>query len=92
VPGVRVQLAPAAAQEADYRVGFAAIQAATGFTPRRTVADGVTEIAGLISRGAVPDYTDPRYSNYKALINGDALAALASSGLPVAAPVSSAIA
>jgi nucleoside-diphosphate-sugar epimerase len=92
VPGVRVEMAPAAAQEADYRVGFAAIRSATGFTPRRTVADGVAEIAGLISRGAVPDYTDPRYSNYKALISGDVLAALASSELPAAAPVPSAIA
>jgi nucleoside-diphosphate-sugar epimerase len=92
VPGVRIHVAPATAQEADYRVGFAAIRSATGFTPRRTVADGVAEVAGLISQGAVIDYTDPRYSNYKALISGDALAALSSGGQPAAAPVPSAIA
>jgi nucleoside-diphosphate-sugar epimerase len=91
VPGVRVQVAPATAQEADYRVCFAAIRSATGFAPRRTVADGVAEIAGAVSRGAVPDYTDARYSNYKALISGEALAALAGNELPGAAPVPSAI-
>jgi len=41
----------------------------------------------------VPDFTDARYSNIKALLNGDAMAALTGAGLPAAAaaaPVASA--
>jgi nucleoside-diphosphate-sugar epimerase len=82
VPQVRVKVAPAAAQEADYRVSFAGIRAAIGFIPRRTVADGVAEIAESIVRGTVPDFRDARYSNYKSLMNGDAMVALARTGLP----------
>ncbi len=85
VPGVQVHVAPATAQEADYRVCFARIRSVIGFAPRRTVADGVAEIAALISHGAVPDYTDARYSNYKALMSGQAMAALAGTGVPAAA-------
>lgn len=86
VPGVRVKTAPAAANEADYRVSFAGIRKAIGFVPRHTVADGVAEIAESIVRGAVPDFTDARYSNYKALLAGDAMAALARAELPGASP------
>jgi hypothetical protein len=39
----------------------------------------------------VPDYTDARYSNYKALISGEAMAALTGNELPSAVPVASAI-
>jgi nucleoside-diphosphate-sugar epimerase len=79
VPEVRVRVEPATAQEADYHVSFARIRTAIGFTPRRTVADGVAEVAASITRGTVPDYTDARYSNHKALMSGDALAVLAGS-------------
>jgi nucleoside-diphosphate-sugar epimerase len=87
VPGVQVRVAPAAVEEADYRVSFARIRSAIGFVPRRTVADGVAEIAATIARGAVTDYTDPRYNNYKALMTGEAMAVLAGdeSAAPVAA-------
>jgi nucleoside-diphosphate-sugar epimerase len=91
VPGVRINMAPATAQEADYRVSFDSIRSALGFAPRHTVADGVTEIAASVSRGAVPDYTDARYSNYKALISGAAMAALTGNDLPAAVPVASAV-
>jgi nucleoside-diphosphate-sugar epimerase len=91
VPGVRVHIAPATSQEADYRVSFACIRSAIGFAPQHTVADGVAEIAASISRGGVPDYTDARYSNYKALISGAAMAALTGNELPAAVPVASAV-
>jgi nucleoside-diphosphate-sugar epimerase len=91
VPGVQIQVAPPAAQEADYRVSFARIRSAIGFTPRRTVIDGVAEIAASIAGGAVSDYTDTRYSNYKALISGDAMTALAGNGLPAAATAATAV-
>jgi nucleoside-diphosphate-sugar epimerase len=91
VPGVRVHIAPGMSQEADYRVSFARIRSAIGFVPRRTVADGVAEIVASISRGAVSDYTDPRYSNYKALVSGQAMAALADSEPSAAASLTAAI-
>jgi nucleoside-diphosphate-sugar epimerase len=91
VPDVRINMAPAAAQEADYRVSFACIRSALGFAPRHTVADGVAEIAASVSRGAVPDYTDARYSNYKALISGPAMAALTGNDLPAAVPAASTV-
>lgn len=80
LPGTRAQIVPAVAEEADYRVSFAAVRSAIGFVPRRTVADGVAEIAASISKGAVPDYTAARYSNYKTLTSGDAMAALTGAG------------
>ncbi len=80
VPDVQVHVAPATAQEADYRVCFERIRSAIGFVPRRTVAEGVAEIAASIALGAVSNYTDDRYSNYKALMSGEAMAALAGSG------------
>ena len=85
VPDAKVRLLPAATEEAGYRVCFARIRSALGFVSRRTLADGVAEIAASISCGAVPDYTDARYSNYKALMSGEAMAALAGSALPTAA-------
>jgi nucleoside-diphosphate-sugar epimerase len=91
VPGVQVHVAPATVQEADYRVSFARIRSAIGFAPRCTVADGVAEIAASIARGAVPDYTDARYNNYKALMSGEAMAALAGSAPSAAVPVAAAI-
>lgn len=91
VPGVEVNIAPATAAEADYRVSFARIRSAIGFAPRRTVADGVAEIATAISCGAVSNYTDARYSNYKALISGEAMAALAGNTMPAPVAVASAI-
>ena len=48
------------------------------------MADGVAEIAASIARGAVSDYTDARYNNYKALLSGDAMTALAEGGSQVA--------
>jgi nucleoside-diphosphate-sugar epimerase len=91
VPDVRVHVAPATVEEADYRVSFSRIRSAIRFVPRCTVADGVAEIAASIARGTVPDYTDARYNNYKALMSGEAMAALAGSGPAAAAPVAAAI-
>jgi len=71
VPGVRVRFEPAAAQEANYHVSFARIREELGFSPARTVADGIGEIKAAVERGRVSNYTDARYSNYKALASGD---------------------
>ena len=51
----------------NYRVSFAKIHKHLGFTPRRTVADGILEIKAAIEDGRIADYRDARYSNYKTL-------------------------
>ena len=51
----------------NYRVSFAKIRKHLGFTPRRTVADGILEIKAAIEDGRIADYRDARYSNYKTL-------------------------
>lgn len=51
----------------NYRVSFAKIRKHLGFTPRRTVADGILEIKAAIEGGRIRDYRDVHYSNYKTL-------------------------
>lgn len=51
----------------NYRVSFSKIQKHLGFTPRRTVADGILEIKAAIEDGRIRDYRDAHYSNYKTL-------------------------
>lgn len=51
----------------NYRVSFAKIRKLLGFTPRRTVADGILEIKAAIEDGRIRDYGDTHYSNYKTL-------------------------
>lgn len=51
----------------NYRVSFSKFQKHLGFTPRRTVADGILEIKAAIEQGRIHDYRDARYSNYKTL-------------------------
>jgi nucleoside-diphosphate-sugar epimerase len=76
VPDARVELAPEAPEEANYRVSFARIQNTLGFRATRTVQDGVRELKEAIEQGAVGDITDSRYSNIKSLATGDSTRAL----------------
>jgi nucleoside-diphosphate-sugar epimerase len=85
VPGTRVRFEAGASDEANYRVSFASIRDAIGFEATRTLADGVAEIKAAIERGAVTDYADARYSNYKSLMLGDSARVLESSGSLTAA-------
>jgi nucleoside-diphosphate-sugar epimerase len=76
VPAVRVHFEDANANEANYRVSFARFRSALGFTPRYTLADGIAEIKAAVECGIVADYTDAKYSNYKAIVMGQATQAL----------------
>ena len=51
----------------NYRVSFAKVRKHLGFTPRRSVAEGILEIKAAIEDGRISDYRDIRYSNYKTL-------------------------
>lgn len=76
IPRVKVQFAPAAVQEANYQVSFARIRSTLDFRPRYTLADGINEIRAALQRGVVGDYTEAKYSNYKAIVTGQAMQAL----------------
>jgi nucleoside-diphosphate-sugar epimerase len=47
----------------NYRVSSAKAHASFGFEPKRTVDDGIQEIASVVRNGRVRDTTVPRYSN-----------------------------
>ncbi|MBA3430613.1 MAG: DegT/DnrJ/EryC1/StrS family aminotransferase, partial [Actinobacteria bacterium] len=72
IPGVQLSYQSQSSEEADYRVSFDKIRRVLNFTPSRSVWDGVLEIKAAIERGAVSDYHESRYSNYKALATGNA--------------------
>jgi nucleoside-diphosphate-sugar epimerase len=76
VPGTRVRFEEAAAEEANYRVSFSHIQSTLRFRPRHSLADGIAEIKAAVESGLVDDYRNAKYSNFKAMTNGDAARAL----------------
>jgi len=51
----------------DYKVSFAKLVKTLGFTPRRTVEEGVRQVIEAIETGRVKDYRDAKYSNVKFL-------------------------
>ena len=51
----------------NYRVNFNKIHKALGFEPKWTVAGGAQQVIAAISKGAVKDYRDAKYSNVKFL-------------------------
>jgi nucleoside-diphosphate-sugar epimerase len=71
VPGARVQIESPSAAEANYRVSFERIRTVLGYQPRRTIAGAVAEIKDSILSGRIHDYTESRYSNVKALVDGE---------------------
>lgn len=72
IPEVRVIYEPPAATEANYRVSFSKIRDRLGFTPSRTLADGIAEIQATLESGAIPDFLETRYSNHLSLTTGGA--------------------
>jgi nucleoside-diphosphate-sugar epimerase len=52
-PGVMVDIAPAGNDPRDYRISTRKLAAATGWTATRTLAGGVTELAGALSAGVL---------------------------------------
>jgi len=48
-------------------VSFAKLVKTLGFTPRRTVEEGVRQVIEAIETGRVKDYRDAKYSNVKFL-------------------------
>lgn len=47
----------------DYRVSFERVRAELGFTPTRTVPDGIAEVAHLVRSGVITDFDNPHYRN-----------------------------
>jgi len=71
IPNVEVVCKGEDTDRRNYRVSFGKMQKHLGFTPRRTVAEGILEIKAAIESGRIPDYHDARYSNYKTLSDED---------------------
>ena len=67
VPDVQVIHKGDEVDKRNYRVSFAKIRKHLGFTPRRTVPEGILEIKAAIEDGRIRDYRDAHYSNYKTL-------------------------
>jgi nucleoside-diphosphate-sugar epimerase len=67
VPDVKINRNDEDIDQRNYRVSFAKFREHLGFTPQRTIADGIVEIKAAIDEGLISDYQDKRYSNYKTL-------------------------
>ena len=63
IPGTVVERVPQATDPRDYRVSFARVREQLGFVPRRTVLDGIREIAAAIRHGVFPDPLSTRHRN-----------------------------
>ena len=61
--GVDVRRVDVAEDPRDYRVSFAKIERALGFTASRTVPQGLDEVIDAIASGVIPDFTEARYRN-----------------------------
>ena len=47
----------------DYRVSFERIKSDLGFSATRSVSDGIREVAGVITQGAITNFNNPYYRN-----------------------------
>lgn len=63
VPGARLEVEPSTTDPRDYQVDFTSSRLGLGLRPRRSVRDGVAEMAAALRCGRYRDFTDPAYSN-----------------------------
>ena len=66
-PAARVDRQADAEDARSYQVAFDKIRDVLGFVPEMTVCDGSLEIKAALEAGLFPDYTDPKYNNFKTL-------------------------
>ena len=71
LPAVRV-LVSDSVDRRNYRVSFDRVGDVLGFTPTRTVAEGVAEIVRAVGNGHIADVRYPGYSNVRALVETSA--------------------
>lgn len=67
VPGARVKHVATEGPRSNYRVSCEKIAHWLGFSPTRTVRDGILEVKQAIERGEIRDYAASEYSNFKFL-------------------------
>jgi nucleoside-diphosphate-sugar epimerase len=75
VRGAAVEFVSVADDPRDYKVSFERIRSILGFTPARSVSDGIDEVAHLIESGVLGNVNDPAFSNLGQLAPIKALAA-----------------
>ncbi len=62
-PGARVKFVHRDEDPRDYRVSFRRIREKLGFVPKKTVLEGIEEVAALVRAGIVNDFRAPAYRN-----------------------------
>jgi nucleoside-diphosphate-sugar epimerase len=67
VSGVEMEIHPDSADARDYRVSFEKIRHVLGFTPRRSVVDGIREVAAACRTGIIRGLADDAYHNARYL-------------------------
>jgi nucleoside-diphosphate-sugar epimerase len=72
VPGVVIGFEETSESEASYRVSFRKVRQELGFSPVKTVAAGVREVAAAVYGGHISDYRAAKYSNVQSLVGARA--------------------
>ncbi|GIW08105.1 MAG: hypothetical protein KatS3mg060_2910 [Dehalococcoidia bacterium] len=76
VPTATVTRSATVVDRRNYRVSADKARRMLGFSPERTVRDGIREIAAALRAGVIANHTDPRYSNIRAFTAAEMGAAL----------------
>ncbi len=63
IPGAEIEYVHKDEDPRDYRVSFDKIKDRLGFSPTRSVEDGIAEIAEVIRVGAIADFANPAFRN-----------------------------
>ena len=69
IPNIIVDVQNEEVDKRDYHVSFDKISKNLGYSVQKTVEDGIKEIKTLFEQNLISDYNDPKYSNYKQLVN-----------------------
>jgi nucleoside-diphosphate-sugar epimerase len=76
VPGTEIERRAGTGDRRNYRVSFRKFHTRVGFLPKRTVREGIAELADALEAGVIEDFRDPRYSNHRTITDETVLTAL----------------
>lgn len=62
-PGAVVEYVKKTEDPRDYRVSFERVSRVLGFRARKTVREGIAEVAALVKDGIISDFDNPQYRN-----------------------------
>lgn len=73
IPGAKMAIEEDAMDKRNYRVTGQKAEEVLGFNPSKRVKDGILEIADAFRAGAIKDFADPKYHNYKSYFSNNNL-------------------